>query len=153
MKIGFILEDLLASQLNFYIINTVNRILAESNKHDFVLFYEELAVPFATPQCATLNICEIYPFDGLLIGTRLDHAARMANMASQARKVFYVWDLEWMRGKTDFTHNMKGYRAEGIEVVTRSPSYAEALQYYANLDNVPVYMETELGRLFEDYES
>ena len=153
MKIGFILEDLLPSQLNFYVVNTVNKVLRESNEHDFVLFYEELTVPSMTPQCAVMNICEIYAFDGLLIGTRLDHAARMANIASPSQKVFYVWDLEWMRGKTDFVQNMHGYRSDRVDVVTRSPSYARALQYYANLDKVPIYTETELEQLFKHYES
>ena len=61
---------------------------------------------------------------------------------NQTKKFFYIWDLEWTRGRTrtDFTKNLSSYRNENINLIARSKDHALAIQNYCNR-KVPYIME------------
>jgi len=57
----------------------------------------------------------------------------MLNSISPKRKLFYIWDLEWLRPHAkDFIANLRIYRHPKLELIARSISHAQAVENYAN---------------------
>ena len=130
MQLGLILPHLGASQLSYLAIHHANHMNRQGNP--VILFYEDLVEPCIPLISPCMNVNEIWGFDGLLIATSIDSCLAMINAPNPSKKVFYVWDLEWLRGKTDFEYNNRAYRHEKVELVCRSESHADILENYSN---------------------
>lgn len=131
-KIGVILPSLHDSQLSYGFIKSINQFIKTTSQYDFVLFCENLSMPIISPMCGYMTSNEISGFDGLLISTDLDNTFLSIRSINAAKKVFYVHDLEWLRGKTNFMYNIQIYRHPDIELICGSESYAKALKNYCN---------------------
>lgn len=131
-KIGVILPHLGPSQLAFNVVNQINQLSNFNNNFDFMLFFENLVKPCINPNCAAVNANEIWSFEGILISTNINAAIASAKAVNRARNIFYVWDLEWLRGMTDFPFNMQAYRNPNVELVARSQHHVRAIEDYCN---------------------
>lgn len=131
MKAGVLLKDLSSSQLAFLTIGGLNKI-ADSSKDDAIAFVKHMARPCAPIHFACLNMCEAIVFDGLLISTDIDTATFALNINTNCKRIFYVWDLEWLRKKKDFLSNVKVYRDERMTLVARSEEHAKLIENYCN---------------------
>lgn len=131
-KMGFLLPHLGSSQAAFCTINTANIMFGQTDV-DITIFYKELFQPCSKPLCATMNATEIWSFNGILVSTDIDTTIMSLNAISPARRLFYVWDLEWMRrAKHDFMYNMRAFRDPRVELIARSHSHAYVIDNYAN---------------------
>ena len=100
---------------------------------DFVLFYEDLVKPCMIPSCAMLNISEVWHFDGTLISTDIPSTLSSIKANSPTKKIFYVWDLEWLRAyKQAYTYNIKAFMDYDVKIVCRSNSHALETSYFSN---------------------
>lgn len=80
-----------------------------------------------------MNISEVFSFNGMLISTNLRNTAIMLKAKTNAKKIFYVWDLEFLRrGNSDFLRNNEIYRHPDIKIVCRSADHAKVLENYSN---------------------
>ncbi len=131
-KIGVILPHLGPSQLSFTVVNQINYLSNINNDYDFMIFFENLVKPCVNPNCAAVNSNEIWSFEGILISTNINGAIAASRAVNRAKNIFYVWDLEWLRGMTDFTSNMQAFRHPDIELVARSQHHAKAIEDYCN---------------------
>lgn len=132
-SIGVILPDLSSSQLAYYATKNINMLLTTSNKHDAVIFYETLAPVHTLPRCATMNISEIWSFHGTLISTNIDNTLQSIKAINNAKKIFYIWDLEWLRqGKQNYLYNIRAYRSNKVALVARNKDHAKAIEDYCN---------------------
>lgn len=121
-------ENLLNSQLNYEIIKFLN----EKNKTDNVgCFIRNLSNPFMNCNFPVLNSTKMFSgyHNGTIIATCLDTAEMLSNCNNKARKIFYVYELEFLRNK-NFLKNVNIYRS--LELYTRSKSYKSALENYCN---------------------
>lgn len=131
-KIGIILPHLGSSQLSYFVINQINTHVSQSNKFDFVIFYEDLSPVCIRPLCATMNMNEIWAFDGLLISTNITNALASLKTVNMAKKVFYAFDLEWMRNsRHDIFNNMKVFQDENMGLIARSNYHAKSIEKYS----------------------
>lgn len=144
-KIGIIHDDFGASDLAFYAISYANKLTAESNL-DVIGFYKNLPNPVIPASFALMNQLDIWGFDGLAIATDVDSAYSLSNTVSSSPKVFYVWDLEWLRHNKNFLYNVGAYRARNLKLVARSKDHADILSKYCNR---PVDAIIENCNLFE----
>jgi hypothetical protein len=131
MNVGIIVPHLGASQLAYLAINQAN-LWAKNSKHNMFLFYEDLVRPCVKVDVAAMNLNEIWNFKGLLIATTLSSASYMINAVCPSSKVFYTWDLEFMRKEKDFLRNSAIYRDETIRLYARSKSHQAVLENYSN---------------------
>lgn len=130
-KIGIVSEDFSVSDCNFFAINMGNKIVAESDI-DVVGFYENLPNPVIPPNFGLMNIQDIWGFDGLTICTNIDQALALKQVPGHHSKIFYVWDLEFLReGKRNFLYNLQAYRSD-LKIVCRSEEHAKCFSNYAN---------------------
>ena len=132
MKIGIILPSLELNQLAFEILTEVNDLILNTTEHDFVIFYQELTSRCVEPACSIMNISEIHSFSGLLISTTLDTAELALKSISISKKVFFVWDLEFIRNKNEYLKRLSIYRNPELFLVGRSVEYNRALEIFCN---------------------
>lgn len=131
INIGIILQHLLPSQLNFLTIKYLNGL---SSKHgiDCSIFYEQCTPIFASLKFGIYNISEIAHAKGLIIATNLNQASYLTDLTNNTTKIFYVWDLEFLRHSKNFLDNVKIYRNKSIRLITRNNDYAKILENYCN---------------------
>lgn len=130
-KIGIISEDFSVSDCNFFAINIGNKISSETDI-DVVGFYENLPNPVVPANFALMNIQDIWGFDGLTIATTIQQALALRQVPGNHPKIFYVWDLEFLReGKRNFLYNLQAYRSN-LKIVCRSEEHAKCLSNYSN---------------------
>ena len=134
MNIGIVVPHLGASQIAFYAIQEINKLIASGYERDTILFFEQLVPQILQPQCATMCINELMSFKGTLITTTLDNTtmAVALNTRKDNQIIFYVWDLEWMRpGKNIYLYNYNAFH-KADKLIARSQNHAKAIENYCN---------------------
>lgn len=150
-KIGVALPNLGTNQEAFFAIATANNLLTKSNNYDVVFFYENATAPIIKPLCATMNLHEVWSFDGHLITTTLDLTNTSINIPVPAKRIFYVTDLEWLRGKKDFVKNIEIMRNPLVKLITKSEDYKKAIENYCNRKVEKVVENFDLEELISVY--
>jgi len=150
-KLGVLLPHLGPSQASCIAINYANHLSEQHHDYDFTLFYEELMTPCIRPKCSTLNISEIWAFDGVLISSTINNTISAINAIAPRKKLFYVWDLEWLRGHKDYMFNMQAYRSKEITLIARSVSHASAISNYCNREVDSIIEDFNLSKIIEQY--
>tara|TARA_R100001244_G_C5155104_1_gene130262 strand:+ start:311 stop:787 length:477 start_codon:yes stop_codon:yes gene_type:complete len=132
-QIGIIVDDLSASQLSYYLIKNINEFL-QDGLDDFVVFFENATSSIIAPEFSVMAINEIWNFEGVLVSTSISNTLSMLKSFSPERKIFYVWDLEWLRqhGK-EFENTVKAFTDNSITLIARSKEHALAIENYCNI--------------------
>ena len=134
-QVGFLVNELTASHLAFSLIKNLNDYNNESNI-DTGLFFENASSSIIKPNFSIMAINEIWNFSGSLISTDINTTLSLKKCFSPRKKIFYVWDLEWMRtprGKAwEFEKTIQAFSDESIELVARSKDHAKAIENLSN---------------------
>jgi len=134
-QVGFLVNDLTASQLSFYLIKNLND-YKEKEDLEAVLFFENSSSSAIKPAFPLMAINEIWNFDGVLISTDVETTLCLKKCFAPAKKIFYVWDLEWMRNKAGLTKEfesiIQAFNDESIELIARSKDHAKAIENISN---------------------
>lgn len=130
--IGIILKDLTSSQINYDIFTQLNK---DHSKYNGLVFLKNLTQSFIQPSFPIINYTKIFSSHlnekDIIIATDLDSAEALSNTKNRCKKIFYVWELEFLRSQ-NFERNTHIYNS--LPIITRSKSYQEALNNYANID-------------------
>lgn len=127
-----IVKDLSCSQINYEIFNQLNMLVKEI---PCCLVYKNLTNNFHASKFPILNYSKIfsgYLTNSLIISTDLDSAKTLSKVKNTAKKIFYVWELEFLKNK-NYKENYNIYNS--MPVYTRSLSYKKAIDNYANIDS------------------
>tara|TARA_B100000287_G_scaffold407519_1_gene433021 strand:+ start:1350 stop:1832 length:483 start_codon:yes stop_codon:yes gene_type:complete len=132
-QIGFLVNDLTASHLAFSLIKNLNEYETTS---DIVLFFENVSSSIIKPNFPVMAMNEIWNFEGSLVSTDINTTLTLKRCFAPRKKVFYVWDLEWMRNgrekTTSFEEIIQAFSDETIELVARSQDHAKAIENLSN---------------------
>jgi hypothetical protein len=102
MRYGIIVDHTAFSELNGDIVNEIQK-LAVSSKDDICLFSDNISNRIVEFKCAVLDTASCPSFtQGILIATNLSTAITLKKLAVAAKKVFYVWDPEWIYKNVSF---------------------------------------------------
>jgi hypothetical protein len=100
---------------------------------DVVGFHERSVAPAATLPFARMSVAESYGWDGQGLAVTWQTADRLLQCPSLSRRLFYVWDLEWLRPHwPDWEWYARIVRDERLVVVARSSTHARALEVAFN---------------------
>lgn len=132
-SVGIYLDDLGPSEQAYYAIKRANELQQNSpNNVDVTLFYNNMATPCIKPICAVCSSNELWAYKGMVITTNINNSITLSKIPTRHNKVFYVYDLEWIRpASRDFLHNVKGFD-ESIKVVARSSDHVFPIENYSN---------------------
>lgn len=128
MKVGICLSDLSNTQKAFMAISHCNTLIHNKIYQNLVLFFCTTTQHVIKSLCMSTTIDKIFAFDGLLIAT-CEHTASLFRRV-KARKVFYIWDLFWLRGSGNYLANCDLLQDETISLACRSESHADCVENY-----------------------
>lgn len=120
-EIGVIVNHLAPSQLSYIVTQQIN-------KFGGVIFEKVRVPPIQSINGLVLPIHQINKFKGILIATDLDSARYLVNLGNPARKIFYPWQVEWLKHGNDYLSTAKVFTDPLIEVIARSESYADQIR-------------------------
>lgn len=141
MQIGIVLPHLGPSQAAYYAVQAINKNI---DKHEFILFYENIMPVCLKPLCPIMNSTEIWSFNGLLITTNMSSTISALKGINNSKILYYLWDLSFMRGKSDFITNSGVMNSDKIQLAARSKSHQKVIQNYCN---------REVNHIFPDFET
>jgi len=131
-NIGVIVPSLENAQLPFEVISAINTEIANGSQWDYRIFFENFGPHIVNPMCAVMNVGELHYYSGLLVSTTIDNTRLSLKVPGKLRRIFLIWDLEWLRSKGDFFDNMQVYRDPRLILVARSKDMANAITNYTN---------------------
>lgn len=150
MKIGIALNNLGPSQLCYHLALQANTMVGSRSDVDVIAFYEDMQRPCLEMNFAHMQLAEGWGFDGVMVATSFSTAAKILRFPGPSRKLFYVWDLEWMRmGQKDFRSLQKVYGTNELTLVARSEDHARILSQVWNRDVGIITDNLDLNRFIE----
>lgn len=95
---------------------------------------------------ATLGIYDAWGYDGTLIATNLSTAKVLNKMPGHNRKLFYVYNFEWIHNPTLFYEYMEV--VNNLEVINRTESHAKVFDNNFNKPSVFNLNSMNVGELW-----
>ena len=145
MQIGVVCKDLFNSQLNYDIIKALNSV---ADIHSVCVMYRDISLNFRPIAFPVFNYVKAHNtyFDtsSILLATDIESSICIKNIVNAARKVFYVYELEFLRNR-NFDRNYEALT--GIELITRSESYAKCIQNYCGV--LPKVLPLDIERIIQ----
>jgi hypothetical protein len=95
-----------------------------------------------------MNLNEAWEYDGLVVATSLSTAEKALIFPAPKRRLFYVWDMEWMRaGDRDFDYFQSIYGNPKLDLIARSDTYAKIIERCWNRPVKAVVENCDVGEL------
>jgi len=132
--INFLVDNVGASHLSFYLIEKANA-LSENGEARVIVFYDQLHRPCRKLMVPSMMMIEAWAQPGVSIATSLSTAARLLSFPGPQQKMFYVWDMSWMRNPKQAGPFSELFRNPSLTLIARCEDHAKAL---ANNFNVEV---------------
>ena len=147
-QLGIIISSLDNNQLAFFSILNANLLIQK--EIDCVLFFENTSRPVIKPNVSIMNSSEVWDFCGDVIATTLRSAACLPKLIRARRRIFYLWDLEFLRpyGR-NYIPNMELLRNPKIELAARSESHKRAIENYCNKQVSYVIDDCDFSKIME----
>ena len=133
MKTGVLFDSFVKNDKNYHIMKTLNNEVEKDTKEvcGFLLNVSPKVVP---TNFAYVNISDIAHFNGgLLIATSLDTADCLRKACVNAKKCFYLWDLEWLGKSFNFYGIHKLLSNPKIKTIVRSQLQADIIKNNFNV--------------------
>ena len=134
MKTGFLVDNLGASQLSYYLGRNVNSYLEENPNSDIVCYYDSFERNCVNNNFATVNIIEAWGQKGAMIATSENTASKLANFIGTRNKFFYIWDIVYCLRRHDGLKYLRVfdldnvYANKDLKLICRSKSHAEIIE-------------------------
>ncbi len=85
-----------------------------------------------------------------LVATTLSTAKKLANMPSRFPRIFYVWDLEWLRMSEKSYRTVSSiYRDPSLRLVARTQEYADVIEDCWNVRPLGLCETADISKLYE----
>lgn len=125
MKIGFVVNDTAFSEIHYKIIKEANKLVSE---HEACIFTNHISPRVIDINCAVFNICNASDFyNGLLIACKLDEAKTLSKIKNNSKKVFFIWDLEWIYSNYMYNDVVDTLLSPNLFIVSRTEKYDQLL--------------------------
>lgn len=130
MKLGVMVSDLGASQLSYNLIRRVNARLAGKGGLDVIAFYEAPVNPCLPMNFSRMPAYEAWGYNGAVVATTFSTARKLQGFPSPKVRAFYLWDLEWVRGRNRLSHAEWAavYRDPSLSLLVRNRDHADLVE-------------------------
>lgn len=128
MQFGILVKNLYNSELNWRLVSQVNN-LNKSGMTDIIIFYEDALPQMIHPIGTVMQAVEAYEYRNPLIATNLSTAQKLVNFPRSCHKVFYLWDLEWIRFKNNSYYEFRNiYCNPELDLVCRTEEHKDLVE-------------------------
>jgi hypothetical protein len=133
--INFLVDNVGASHMAFYLVENANAMSNDGTAH-VTIFYDQLHRPCRKLLVPAMMMIEAWAQPGVSISTSLSTTARMLSFPGPQRKMFYVWDMSWMRNPKRVGPFSELFRNPDLTLIARCADHAKVLENNFNV-NVP----------------
>tara|TARA_Y100001949_G_scaffold11720_1_gene8696 strand:- start:276 stop:785 length:510 start_codon:yes stop_codon:yes gene_type:complete len=149
MNINVLLQNVGASQISYYVIRNLNELGNTRPDIDAIVYYETMHRNCLPPNFAIMQIAEAWGQHGPVIATSLSTALKLTGFPSE-RKIFYVWDLEWLRGQQRHYKTYADiYTHPDLELIARSEDHKRAVENAFNREVKHVISDFDTNQLLK----
>lgn len=143
-----LVPNLGSSQLSFFVITQINKMFEEKTDKDAIVFYENMSSSCMPVNFAVMDISECWSHAGPVIATSFSTAEKLRCFPSE-RKLFYVWDLEWIRNATikQYDRYKNAILDSSIELVARSKFHKAAIENCFNREVSNVIEDFDINKI------
>ena len=125
---GVLVEQFNVSQQSLHIILQLNTLLEERGDICPIVFYQDYGPFIQLPQFSSMLSVEAWDFEGALISTNLSTTRTSIECPRATRRLFYVWDLEWLYMKKPIFEKLSAiYQHKDVELIARSKEHYDIL--------------------------
>lgn len=148
MKIGVMVDDTTMSDAHYSVMTELNNRVG--GLHDIFLITSNVSAKIIKNDFAIMNSTRAANIhNGLIIATSLATAFNLKNLVSNSKKVFYIYELEWLYQLSDYDmiHDILN---SGLTLICRSQRHAEVLKnnFNVSVDKIlPTFNLDELWTL------
>ena len=137
IKIGALVRSLGSSQLSYYIIKNFNKV-AGQGKVDPIVYCEDVERDCLFAKFPTMQTVEAWGQEGTIIATSLSTAKKLISYPCPQKRIYYVWDLEWLRKPHNYIPVLNVFSSDRIKVVARCDNHAKVIENTFNrkVDNI-----------------
>jgi len=140
-NLSILVDNLGAGQLALQLGNSINEFVSKNHELDIIVFYDHMHRQCIMPNFTIMQMAEAWCQAGPAIATSIATAIKLVDFPGPDLKMFYVWDLEWMRGpqrvwgifEDVFTH-------EDLVLIARCEEHKKVIDQCFNV-NVPYIVE------------
>jgi hypothetical protein len=128
-NLNVLVSELGPTQQNYYLIKNVNLLHEKETDLNIQVFVENLSRFCLKPNFSIMSVAEAWGQNGAFIATNLSTAAKLIHLPLASRKLFYVWDLEFLRGQYRVYEAYSPiYLHKDIELICRSKEHADLVE-------------------------
>lgn len=145
-----LLPDTGASQLSYCVINGLNKLCLTNPEIDCVVFYENQHKNCLPANFSIMQIFECWGSSEPIIATTISTAKKLLHFPCR-KKLFYVWDLEWIRepNTKKYEDYSDVYANKSIELIARSESHKEIIENAFNRPVKYIVPDFETSKILE----
>lgn len=121
-------DNLAYSYANYELFSSINKIVDKSIE-EISIVPLDVAAPFMKINTAIYNVAELGSFkNGVLVASSIFNAEKILECASNAKKVLYLYDLDWMFNIISFDVLYDVLNNPNLTVILRSESFTKPLK-------------------------
>jgi hypothetical protein len=129
MQVGVILQHTAFGEPQDVIIRNINEIV-ETTTHDPVIFSYNISTRTREPLCAVCPLVNMSSVtDGVLIANDLMGAQAMLAASTPAKKIFFVWNLEWIYREMPYKTLRAVLGHDDAVIIARSELHKQAIEF------------------------
>ena len=149
-NINILVPNTGASQLSFFLIKELNTLTKTRPEIDSILFYENKHKNCLPTNFSVMQIAEAWGQSGAIIATTLSTARKLQKIPAK-KKMFYVWDLEWLRnaGEKSYEKYSSVYGDSSLCLVARSEHHKKAIENAFNRSVEHVVSDFNMQNILE----
>ena len=128
MNIGIILNNLSFSELNYKVVSEINRYV-ETTTDGVSILCDNISNRLIEPNCAVVDTALAPSItEGVLIAFDLSGALTLRRAYCPAKKLLFVWNLEWVYSNLGYNTLYDTLTDENIELITRNEAYSRVIE-------------------------
>lgn len=127
MKTGIILDQFDSSQKTLELVQSLNSLNKLDRYIDTVVFYKEFGISPIYEKFATMHEEQLWGFKGIGISTSISTTISLINAKLVKKKLFYVWDLEWIHNQYNIRQIQNIYNHPSITLIARNDYHKKAI--------------------------
>lgn len=135
-SVAFLVEDLSASQANFFLIHSLNDWVKKGREG--MVFARKFHPPCAKPNFAVFSLADFFGFHGTAVATTFDTASLLVKVHGPRRKALYMQDLDWHRRPGSFDEWRGVYGDPGLRLFARGEDHARVAARAWNKPAIPL---------------
>ena len=125
--LNFLVDHIGASHMAYYLIEQGNA-LSDAGDAQVTVFFDQLHRPCRRLRIPTMMMIEAWAQPGISIATSCSTAARLLSFPGPQRKLFYVWDMSWLRNPKRVGAFSELFRNPDLTLIARCPDHSYALE-------------------------